>query len=59
MKCPQCGAEQPDSANFCTRCQKKLRVVCDCWVKKQPHNCGQDECPGWRLWVMETKKLNS
>lgn len=50
LKCGSCGTENPQSANFCRRCSAKLRMVCDCWVKKQPYNCGQDQCPGYGLF---------
>ena len=40
MKCPSCQAENPDSANFCKLCGTKLKEVCDCWIKKEPYNCG-------------------
>lgn len=56
MKCPKCGEEQREGANFCWNCRTKLREVCDCWVKKRPYNCGQKECPGLMLLVMELKK---
>lgn len=56
MKCEGCGAENPDSANFCRKCSRKLREECDCWVKKEPHNCGQEKCPGYRLFAVEKSK---
>lgn len=53
MTCKECGAENSDNANFCRMCGKKLRVVCNCYIKKEPYNCGQDQCPGYRLVPME------
>ena len=48
--CPSCKAENRPCANFCKKCGAKLREVCNCWVKKEPYNCGQSECPGHRLF---------
>jgi hypothetical protein len=45
VMCPNCGRDTVDG-NFCRRCGKKMREVCDCWVLKKQHNCGYDECPG-------------
>ena len=50
MKCPNCGRENSQNANFCRGCATKLKEVCDCWVKKEPYNCGLDNCPGYRLF---------
>lgn len=51
--CPKCGAMKVEDANFCRVCATKLRQICDCWVKKEPYNCGQDQCPGYRLFLRE------
>lgn len=53
MTCKECSAENSDNANFCRMCGKKLREVCNCYIKKEPYNCGQDQCPGYRLFLME------
>lgn len=53
MECPACQAENPDNANFCNLCGVKLKEVCDCWIKKEPYNCGQEKCPGYRFFVIE------
>lgn len=50
MICKTCGTENADSANFCRQCSAKLRAVCNCWIRKEPYNCGQDQCPGYRLF---------
>ena len=55
-RCPKCGAENAEGANFCRACATKLRQICACWVKKEPYNCGQDQCPGYRLFLMENAK---
>ncbi len=34
----------------------KLKEVCDCWIKKEPYNCGQEKCPGYRLFAVEKSK---
>ena len=55
MNCPVCGADNVDAANFCRSCGAKLREVCNCWIKKEPYNCGQCKCPGYRLFQMEKR----
>ena len=59
MICKSCGTENHETANFCHECGKKLREVCDCRFKKEPYNCGQDQCPGYRLFLMELLKARS
>ncbi|WP_445297954.1 zinc-ribbon domain-containing protein [Flintibacter sp. HCN-6482] len=56
VECPSCRAKNPDRANFCKSCGTKLKEVCDCWIKKEPYNCGQEKCPGYRLFVVEKSK---
>lgn len=51
--CPICKAEVSDDANFCRNCRAKLRYECNCWIKKAPYCCGQSECPGYRLPLIE------
>ncbi len=53
MKCMFCGLYNADEDNFCRFCGGKLRKECYCWIKKKPYNCGQDKCPGYRLFHME------
>ena len=55
MVCKNCGTVVTEDMNFCTTCSAKQKEVCDCWIKKQPYNCGQDKCPGYRLFAMEQK----
>ncbi len=51
IRCPSCGKENSEDANFYVHCTKKLRTVCNCWVKKGPYNCGQEKCPEYKaLW---------
>ena len=57
MICKVCGTENEETANFCRMCATKLKTVCDCWVKKEPYNCGQDQCPGYKL-LINSNKLN-
>lgn len=45
MQCPNCKATVSDNANFCRYCSAKLRKVCDCWIKKEPYNCGHCTYP--------------
>ena len=59
MKGKACGAENNKRANFCTACGAKLREICEGWIKKESHNCGHGECPGYRLFVMEAKQKKS
>lgn len=50
LKCPSCGEEHNDEANFCRNCATKLRKVCNCWVLDKSFDCGFDDgCPGYRL----------
>lgn len=49
VKCKSCGTKNIEKANFCKYCGKKLKEVCNCWVKKEPYNCGNEECPGYML----------
>ncbi|SHK46109.1 hypothetical protein [Tepidibacter formicigenes] len=58
MECIKCKNEI-NGINFCTKCGSKLNVICkECWMKNgQPYNCGFDECPGYKLPILE--KLNS
>ena len=53
MKCPSCRKEIPTNSNFCSHCGKKQNIVCNCWVKEKPYNCGLDKCPGIRLYLTE------
>ena len=32
MKCPNCGRENSQNANFCRACSTKLKEICDCIV---------------------------
>ena len=50
MKCKNCGREIPDNSNFCCYCSSKVAETCNCWVKKEPYNCGQKKCPGYGLY---------
>ncbi len=59
MVCGKCGFEDQDSGNFCRRCGSKLRRVCDCYIKKEPYNCGQDPCPGYRLFLQEANQAKA
>ena len=59
MICPKCGATTETQANFCPLCGRKLRETCDCWIKKKPYNCGQGECPGYRLFQREKGGLQT
>lgn len=50
--CPKCGYVTKCDSNFCKKCGTKLKAVCDCWLKKEPYNCGQSKCPGYRLFQL-------
>ncbi len=59
MKCPQCGSENiKEKDNFCGECGKKLKQICDCWIKKGSYDCGEDSCPGYGLFVKEAKNAS-
>lgn len=53
MECKNCKTECSDNANFCENCGSKLKETCDCWIKKEPYNCGKEKCPGYRLFKIE------
>lgn len=53
LQCTYCGSENLEHANFCRKCGSKLKEVCNCWIKKEPYNCGQVKCPGYRLFQAE------
>ena len=57
MICKTCGYENREEGNFCRKCGSKLMEVCDCPIKKEPYNCGQDKCPGYNLFVLEARKM--
>lgn len=56
MECPYCGSDTVKvKDNFCGHCGKKLKTVCNCWIKKGSYNCGEDSCQGYELLVKEVK----
>ena len=55
-QCTVCGTLNGPGTNFCGGCGEKLKDFCDCWVKKQPYNCGQNLCPGYSLYLLEKIK---
>ena len=56
MKCPHCGNDRViEKDNFCGFCGKKLKKVCNCWVKKGSYDCEEDSCPGYELIVKEAR----
>ena len=60
MKCQHCGNERiKEKDNFCSACGKKLKAECNCWIKKDSYNCGEDSCPGWALLVKEARTLKN
>ena len=59
VRCPACEACCEADANFCRSCGAKIRGVCDCWIMKEPYNCGQSKCPGYRLFQRVTRVLDS
>lgn len=59
MKCPHCSSDRvTDKDNFCGFCGKKLKKVCNCWIKKGSYNCGEDSCPGYELLIKEAKNAS-
>jgi hypothetical protein len=53
--CLDCGKEYR-SGNFCEGCGRKMVQTCNCWVKKEPFNCGKEKCPGYMLLVYESRR---
>ena len=58
IKCKSCGEEVSEKANFCKHCGKKIKEVCSfCWVrKKDNYSCGESNCPGFGLFLLEKSK---
>lgn len=50
MECYKCRYKNDDNANFCVICGNKLKEICNCWIKKEPYNCGEQKCPSYRLY---------
>ena len=39
--------------NFSPITGEKLKATCpNCWIKKQPYNCGYKKCPGYKLMLV-------
>ena len=57
MECLKCKYKNSDYANFCVMCGSKLNEICNCWIKKEPYNCGKEQCPSYRLYkkIIEEK----
>ncbi len=53
LRCKKCRSEIDKSANFCKFCGTKQNSICNCWIKKEPYNCGQEKCPGYKLFNLE------
>lgn len=50
MECKNCK-DKNQNGNFCTKCGSKLKELCEfCWIKKEPYNCGEKNCPGYRIY---------
>nr|DAU41156.1 MAG TPA: zinc-ribbon containing domain protein [Caudoviricetes sp.] len=49
VRCPHCH-QFVTPGNFCCRCAKKIRFICNCWVLNKRWRCGYDCCPGLRLY---------
>lgn len=58
IKCKSCGKAISEKANFCKHCGTKVKEVCNfCWVrKKDNYNCGESNCPGFGLLLLEKSK---
>ena len=52
IDCTGCGHKEESHANFCSKCNTKLRTTCaTCWVKVQDGTgtvgyCKGSKCPG-------------
>ena len=55
-RCKACGSVIGPVDNFCGECGRKVKVECNCWVKKGSYNCGEDSCPGYGLFLLEKLK---
>ena len=56
MKCKKCGYENNKTSNFCSNCGIKLNEISNCWIQKEPYNCGEKKCPSYRLYKKILKK---
>lgn len=57
VKCPHCGNNRViESDNFCGKCGRKLKDFCNCWIKKDSYDCGEDSCPGYGLFALEKSR---
>ncbi|MCX8167306.1 MAG: zinc-ribbon domain-containing protein [Candidatus Micrarchaeota archaeon] len=56
--CTNCNYENESEANFCEHCGSKISETCPkCWIKKgQPYNCHYNDCPGYKLFILEKSK---
>ena len=36
--CSNCGHKNASTFNFCEKCARKIRMVCNCWVLKKEYN---------------------
>ena len=44
MQCSKCGQENPDRAQFCSRCHTPLRYTCPACKHIQSHGSKCDQC---------------
>ena len=57
FKCKDCGTENPKSANFCKTCGGKLKEECDCPWLHQKFHCGEEKCPGFRIFLILARRV--
>jgi len=60
MQCPKCRQENPDTAQFCTRCHTALRYICPACKHVQGHGgkceqCGVDFAKYLTMMVFKAK----
>lgn len=54
VKCMYCGTPKIYvDAKYCRECGGEYGTNYKCGYKKKPHNCGQLQCPRYRLFLMD------
>jgi predicted Ser/Thr protein kinase/pimeloyl-ACP methyl ester carboxylesterase len=53
MRCPRCGAENPDTSTFCGSCSARLRGSTDTPFDPRPHHLDTDRVIGGKYEVAE------
>ena len=59
-KCKYCGTvSRLDDSKYCEECGGEYGTNYDCGYRKKPHNCGQLQCPRYRLFLRDVTRFQS